>query len=115
MIYFVIAIIVLILLYIIIQYNTFIKLTNSVKEAFATMDVYLKKRWDLIPNIVSIVKGYAKHESNTLEEVVKIRSLAYEKMSVTDKIDTNEQLQNYLDRLIINIENYPELKADKNF
>ena len=59
----VIAIIVLIAIYVLVQYNSFVKLNNRISEAFSTMDVYLKKRWDLIPNIVETVKDYAKHES----------------------------------------------------
>ena len=59
----IVAVVVLIALYIVSAYNSLVKLRNSVEEAFATMDVYLKKRWDLIPNIVASVKGYAKHEA----------------------------------------------------
>ena len=69
-IYIIIAIIVLIIIYAFALYNSFVKLNNKVKEAFSTMDVYLKKRWDLIPNLVETVKGYAKHEKDTLKEVV---------------------------------------------
>ena len=63
--------VILVLIYIFTTYNSFVKLKNKVEEAFSTMDVYLKKRWDLIPNIVSTVKGYAKHEAETLENVIK--------------------------------------------
>lgn len=63
----IVAVVVLIALYIVSAYNSLVKLRNSVEEAFATMDVYLKKRWDLIPNIVASVKGYAKHEAETLQ------------------------------------------------
>ena len=61
LLYIIIAIIALIIIYVLVQYNSFVKLNNMVKEAFATMDVYLKKRWDLIPNLVEVVKGYAEH------------------------------------------------------
>ena len=60
----IISIVILIFIYILVQYNGFVKLTNMVEEAFSTMDVYLKKRWDLIPNLVEAVKGYAKHEDS---------------------------------------------------
>ena len=70
MIYIIIAIVVLLVIYVLTQYNSFVKLRNTVKEAFSTMDIYLKKRWDLIPNLVETVKGYAKHESETLEKIV---------------------------------------------
>ena len=79
-IYIIIAIIVLIIIYAFALYNSFVKLNNKVKEAFSTMDVYLKKRWDLIPNIVETVKGYAKHEKDTLKEVINLRNNAYDKM-----------------------------------
>ena len=62
--------VILVLIYIFTTYNSLVKLKNKVEEAFSTMDVYLKKRWDLIPNIVSTVKGYAKHEAETLENVI---------------------------------------------
>lgn len=58
-------------------YNGLVKLKNSVEEAFSTMDVYLKKRWDLIPNIVESVKGYAKHEAQTLQNVISARNVRY--------------------------------------
>jgi LemA protein len=86
-----------------------------VKEAFATMDVYLKKRWDLIPSLVEVVKGYQKHESSTLENVVKLRNLSYDKLSILDKINTNEQLTSDLSKLLAVAENYPDLKANQNF
>jgi LemA protein len=64
----------IIMIWFIASYNAFIKLKNKVEEAFATMDVYMKKRFDLIPNLVETVKGYAKHEASTLEKVVQARS-----------------------------------------
>ena len=115
MLYIVLVIVVLIAVYVLIQYNSFIKLNNAVKEAFATMDVYLKKRWDLIPNLVEVVKSYAEHESNVIEEVVKLRNLTYEKMSLTDKINTNQQLTEELSKIMAISENYPDLKASQNF
>lgn len=109
------AVVVLLAIYIAVQYNGFVKLNNMVKEAFSTMDVYLKKRWDLIPNLVEVVKGYAKHESSVIEKVVKLRNLSYDKMSVVDKIDTNQQLTDGLSKIIAVAENYPNLKASQNF
>ena len=91
-IYIIIAVVLLILLYIFVLYNSFIKLNNKVKEAFSTMDVYLKKRWDLIPNIVKVVKEYAKYEKETLESVIKLRNKIYDSMTDEDKIKTNENL-----------------------
>ena len=73
LLYIIIGIVVLLLIVFFIMLNGFIRANNRVKEAFATMDVYLKKRWDLIPNLVETVKGYTKHEQETLEEVIKMR------------------------------------------
>ena len=115
LLYIIIAVVALIAIYVLAQYNSFIKLTNMVKEAFATMDVYFKKRWDLIPNLVEVVKSYAKHESSVIEEVVKLRNLSYDKMSLTDKIDTNQQLTAGLSKIMAVAENYPNLKASQNF
>ena len=113
--YVVIGIIVLIAIYAVSQYNSFVKLNNMVKEAFSTMDVYLKKRWDLVPNLVETVKGYMKHESEVLEKIVELRNSSYDKMSSSDKIDANKELSNGLSKIIAVAENYPELKASQNF
>lgn len=114
-VYIFVAVIVCILIYALCLYNSFVKLNNKVKEAFSTMDVYLKKRWDLIPNIVEITKGYATHEKDTLKEVVELRNGTYDEMSDKEKIRTNEQLANRLNRIMISVEGYPELKANENF
>ncbi|MDD2391805.1 MAG: LemA family protein [Bacilli bacterium] len=114
-IYVVIGVIVLLLIYGFVVYNSLVKLSNKVKEAFATMDVYLKKRWDLIPNIVETVKGYAKHEKGTLESVINLRSGQYDNMSTNDKIDTNEKVTTGISKLMMLAESYPELKANQNF
>lgn len=105
------------ILYFIITYNKLIKLNNETKEGFSTMDVYLKKRWDLIPNIVQVVKGYAKHEKDTLKEIVELRNSVktYDKLSDEEKIKTNEQISNGLTRLMALSEAYPDLKANENF
>ena len=114
-IYIIIAILILIVIYALSLYNAFIRLSNRIKEAFSTMDVYLKKRWDLIPNLVETVKGYAKHEKDTLKEVVELRNTSYEKMSDEEKIKTNEQLSNNITKIMALAEDYPELKASDNF
>lgn len=113
--YIVIAIVIITLIYSFATYNNFVKLSNQVKEAFSTMDVYLKKRWDLIPNIVEVVKGYAKYEKETLKEIVELRNSAYNKMSNSEKVETNTKLSNELSKLMAVVENYPELKANENF
>ena len=73
-IYIIIGIIVILLIYILITYNSFINSRNLVKEAFSTMDIYLKKRWDLIPNLIEVVKGYSKYENETLTKITSLRS-----------------------------------------
>lgn len=111
----IIVVLVLLVFWIISSYNTLIALKNKVKEAFATMDVYLKKRWDLIPNLVETVKGYAKHESEILEKVTKLRSSSYDSMSDEEKVDVNNQLTAGIHQLLAVAENYPDLKANQNF
>ena len=101
--------------YLIATYNGLVKLRNMVSEAFATMDVCLKKRWDLIPNLVEVVKGYASHESGVLESVTSLRNTPYEQMSAADKIDANEKITAGLSRLLAVAENYPDLKASRNY
>ncbi len=113
--YIIIAVIVIILIALFVTYNSFVQLNNKVKEAFATMDVYLKKRWDLIPNIVETVKGYAKHEQDTLKEVVNLRNGVYDQMSNDEKLKTNEQLSKGINKIMLLAESYPELKASENF
>lgn len=110
-----VAIILIIVSYVLVTYNSFVKLNVLVEEAFSTMDIYLKKRWDLIPNLVEVVKGYAKHEKSTLEEVVKIRNGIYDDMSSSEKINTNIKLNESIAKLMIIVENYPALKANENF
>jgi len=114
-VYILIGVIVLILIYLLAAFNSFVRLKNSVQEGFSTMDVYLKKRWDLVPNLVESVKKYASHESGTLESVVSLRNMSYDKMSVNDKIGANEKLTSGLSRLMAISENYPDLKASQNF
>ena len=97
-------------------YNEFVKLKNKVEEAWATIDVYLKKRFDLIPNFVETVKGYAKHESETLEKVVAARNIALGAKTPDEKIAAENNLTNSL-RTFLNVvsESYPQLKANANF
>ena len=106
---------VVIVLIIIGGYNNGVKLRNYVREAFSTMDVYLKKRWDLIPNLVETVKGYAEHEKELFEKLTELRSGNYSTMSELQKIEMNSELTQILSRLIAVAENYPELKANQNF
>lgn len=111
----ILIILVVLVIYIFILYNSLVKLNNKVKEAFATMDVYLKKRWDLIPNLVEIVKSYAKYEEDTFKEITQIRSNIYDDMSYEDKLKANQQLTSNISKLMLLVENYPNLKANENF
>ncbi len=113
--YMIIAIVVILLLLVFSTYNSLVKLNNRVEEAFSTMDVYLKKRWDLIPNIVETVKGYAKHERETLEEVINLRNNSYDKMNINDKVDVNNKISQGITKLMAIAEAYPDLKANENF
>ena len=114
-IYIIIAIIVLIVIYALALYNSFVKLNNKVKEAFSTMDVYLKKRWDLIPNIVETVKGYAKHEEKTLKEVVEARNKMATASGINEEVEASNAVTSALNKLFALSEAYPELKANENF
>lgn len=111
----VIVVIVLLIFWAAMTYNGFISLKNRVEEAFSTMDVYLKKRYDLIPNLVETVKGYAKHESETLEKVIGARNNAAAAKSVDEKIAAEKQLAQSMIRLNAVAEHYPDLKANANF
>ena len=113
--YIIIAVVVILLLLVLTTYNSLIKLNNKVEEAFSTMDIYLKKRWDLIPNLVEVVKGYAKHEKNTLKEITNLRSNSYDKMNTNDKVEVNNKLSQGINKLMAVAESYPELKANENF
>ena len=115
MIYLIIGVIALLVIYVLVTYNVFVKMKNRVDESFSTMDVYLKKRWDLIPNIVETVKGYAKHEKSTLSDVIKLRNSAYDNMSSDEKIKANQQLSKGITKIMALAEQYPDLKANENF
>ena len=104
-----------IVIWLISTYNKFVAMRNNIEEAFSTMDVYLKKRYDLIPNLVETVKGYAKHEKETLEKVMQARYSAMNSASIEQKIDNENVLQGALKSLFAVSENYPQLQANENF
>ncbi len=104
-----------ILLWGVAAYNGFITLVNKIEEAFSTMDVYLKKRYDLIPNLVETVKGYASHEKSTFENITKARTLSMNANSTEERLKGEGMLTNTLKSLFAVAENYPELKANQNF
>lgn len=110
-----VVVVVLIVLYTITTYNGLVKSRNKCRGAWAQIDVQLKRRADMIPNIVETVKGYAKHEKETFEEIAKLRSENYESLSADDKIKTNEQLNRDVVRIMALAEAYPELKSNESF
>ena len=110
-----IAVVVIVLIWLAASYNSFIRARNNVEEAYATMDVYLKKRFDLIPNLVETVKGYAKHESETLLSVVAARNAVAAAATQSEKLAGEAQLTKSLKSLNVVAESYPEMKANSNF
>ena len=109
------AAVVVIIIWVIASYHGFVRLKNSIEEAFSTMDVYMKKRYDLIPNLVETVKGYAKHERETFEKVISARNMAASASSVDDRVEKENILAGTLKSLFAVAEAYPELKANTNF
>ena len=110
-----ILIILIPIIYVIIVFNKLIKLRNQVKESWSTIDILLKKRTDLIPNIVEVVKGYSKYEKKTITEIIKARSNVLNATSKEESIKNNEALSKSVDKILLLKEEYPELKADKNY
>ena len=96
-------------------YNRLVALRNSSESAWSDIDVQLKRRWDLIPNLVETVKGYAGHEQETLREVTEMRSRAMGAESATDKASAETGLTRALKGLLAVAEAYPDLKANENF
>lgn len=110
-----VVLVVLILLYVKNTYNSLINLRNMVKDQWSQVGVLLKRRSDLIPNLVETVKGYASHESKTFEDVVNARNKALTAQTTEDQIKANGELSQALTRLLALSESYPELKANTNF
>ncbi len=96
-------------------YNTLVNMDESVKGAWAQVENQLQRRYDLIPNYVETVKGYAKHEKEVFIEVAEARSKVAGADTVNEKIEANSQLSSALGRLLLVVERYPELKANTNF
>ncbi|MGL4786460.1 MAG: LemA family protein, partial [Cetobacterium sp.] len=110
-----IVLIVILIGFIIGVYNKLVKERNFVEEAFSTIDAYLKKRYDLIPNLVETVKGYKNYESSTLEAVVAARNKYMTATTPEEKIENENMITGALGKLFALTENYPELKANENF
>ena len=108
------AVVVLVVLWVIAMYNGLITRKNRVEEAASDIDVQLKRRYELIPNLVNTVKGYAAHESGVFEKVTELRA-GLMTGSTADRVATSNQLTETLKSLFAVAENYPELKANQNF
>ncbi len=114
-IYIIIGAVVILGVWIAMTYNSFVQLTVKVKEAWSGIDVQLKRRYDLIPNLVSTVKGYATHEEGVFEAVVKARNLAMSATTPVSKGETEMGLASALKSVFALSEAYPDLKANQNF
>ncbi len=113
--YIILIIIIVFVLYLISKYNTLVILRRRVKKAFATIDVRLKKRYDLIPNIVASVQEYMTHEKELLENISALRSRAIKKdLTNGEKIKIDQEMTSMLSSLNVQLESYPELKANEN-
>ena len=111
----ILGVIVMLIIWAISLYNNLVKLRNNRENAFANIDVQLKQRHDLIPQLVSTVKGYATHEREVLQKVTEARSAAMGATTINDKINAENALSSALAGLKVSLEAYPELKANQNF
>jgi LemA protein len=111
----VVALVVLLLLVIIALYNRLVRLRNRAENAWAQVDVQLRRRYDLIPNLVETVKGYASHERETFEEVTRARAAAQQAQGVEQQAQAENALTAAIGRLFAVAEAYPELRATENF
>lgn len=111
----IVAVLVLLVLYVVGTYNGLVKLRNRVKDQWSQIEVQLKRRFDLIPNIVETVKGYAKHESETLKGVIEARNKFTVASTPEQEMEANNQLTGAIRQLFALSESYPDLKADSSF
>ncbi|MEI9865932.1 MAG: LemA family protein [Limisphaerales bacterium] len=111
-----VVIVLLPVIFVIAQYNGLVALKNYIRESWSNVDTELKRRYDLIPNLVSVVKGYAAHERGTLERVTELRNRCVANNgSPSEQAADEKQLVDSLKQLLVVVENYPQLKADQNF
>ena len=108
-------VVVILILVFISCYNSLVSLRNKVRDQFSQIDIQLKRRSDLIPNVVETVKGYVKHEKSTLEEVIKARNTYLSSKTNEDKINSSKEMTEAVNKLFALAEAYPELKANTNF
>lgn len=111
----VLVVIAVVVMFVISIYNSLIQLRNRVKNAWSQIDVQLKRRHDLIPNLLETVKGYMKHEREIMENITKYRSQAMNAGTVGEKSQAEGLLSGALGQLRVQVENYPDLKANQNF
>jgi LemA protein len=111
----ILAVVVILVILLVGMYNSLVRLRNQVKNAWAQIDVQLKRRYDLIPNLIETVKGYMKHEKETLENVTRMRAQAMDASGVAEKGMAEGKLSAALGQFKIAVENYPDLKANQNF
>ena len=113
--WFVVGVVGLLLIVVVLLYNRLVRLRNRVENAWAQVEVQLRRRYDLIPNLVETVKGYASHERATFEEVTKARTAAQEARTVPEQAQAENLLTQAIGRLFAVAEDYPELRATENF
>jgi len=113
--YILIIILAVVVFWVVLAYNGFVRLINRAKEAWADIDVQLKRRYDLIPNLVNTVKGYAEHERATFEKITEARSRAMQAGNLEEKGKAENMLSGALKSLFAVAESYPDLKANQNF
>jgi LemA protein len=112
----IVAVILLPVVFVIAQYNALVALKNYIRESWSNVDTELKRRYDLIPNLVAVVKGYATHERDTLERVTELRNRCVANNgSPSEQAVDEKQLVDSLKQLLVVVENYPQLKADQGF
>lgn len=109
------GIVAVVAIWLVFAYNNFVRLVNRTKEAWADIDVQLKRRYDLIPNLIETVKGYAAHEAQTLQKVTDARSTAMNAQNPAEKAQAENMLSDTLKSLFAVAEAYPDLKANQNF
>ena len=102
-------------LWVVLSYNGFVTLKNRIDNSWSQIDVQLKRRFDLVPNLVETVKGYAKHEKELFENIANARTKYFQANTVKDKIQSSQQLEGVLSRLLLLRETYPQLKANESF
>jgi len=111
----ILVIIALVVVWFVFAYNRFVRLIQRAKEAWSDIEVQLKRRHDLIPNLVNTVKGYASHESATLEKVIQARNMALNARSTKEQAEAENMISSSLKSIFALSENYPDLKANTNF